>query len=200
MNKLKVAVVGCGFVAQKRHIPSFLRLKDDVSLCAVCDLNQDLARSVANRFGVPNAYSDLSEMLLKEHPDIVDVCTPPKVHAPVAVESMESGCHVLLEKPMASASFVDEGLPSKVFEYQAYGKPIICVSGGEPASYVEATGSGLVVKPNDANGFAEAVVRLYKNRKFASELGWNGWHYVSTNLTTEKIGKHMYEVFASLKG
>lgn len=102
MNKLKVAVVGCGFIAQKRHIPSFLRLKDDVSLCAVCDLNQDLARSVANRFGVPNAYSDLSEMLLKERPDVVDVCTPPKVHAPVAVESMESGCHVLLEKPMAS--------------------------------------------------------------------------------------------------
>jgi predicted dehydrogenase len=50
MSKLKVAVVGCGFVAQKRHIPSFLRLKENVSLCAVCDLNQDLARSVANRF------------------------------------------------------------------------------------------------------------------------------------------------------
>lgn len=103
MDKLKVAVVGCGFVAQKRHIPSFLRLKENVSLCAVCDLNQDLARSVANRFGIPNAYSDLSEMLLKKHPDVVDVCTPPKVHAPVAVESMESGCHVLLEKPMASS-------------------------------------------------------------------------------------------------
>lgn len=103
MSKLKVAVVGCGFVAQKRHIPSFLRLKNDVSLCAVCDLNQDLARDVANRFGIPNVYSDLSKMLSKEHPDVVDVCTPPKVHASVAVEAMESGCHVLLEKPMASS-------------------------------------------------------------------------------------------------
>jgi predicted dehydrogenase len=103
MNKLKVAVVGCGFVAQKRHIPSFLRLKENVSLCAVCDLNQDLARSVANRFSIPNTYSDLSEMLSKERPDVVDVCTPPKVHAPLAVEAMESRCHVLLEKPMASS-------------------------------------------------------------------------------------------------
>ena len=103
MSKLKVAVVGCGFVAQKRHIPSFLRLKNDVSLCAVCDLNQDLARDVANRFGIPNVYSDLSKMLSKEHPNVVDVCTPPKVHASVAVEAMESGCHVLLEKPMASS-------------------------------------------------------------------------------------------------
>jgi len=101
MDKLKVAVVGCGFVAQKRHIPSFLRLRENVSLCAVCDLNQDLARSVANRFGIPNVYSNLSKMLSKERPDVVDVCTPPKVHASVAVEAMESGCHVLLEKPMA---------------------------------------------------------------------------------------------------
>jgi len=100
--------------------------------------------------------------------------------------------------PMASASFVDEGLPTKVFEYQAYGKPIICVSGGEPASYVEATGSGLVVKPGDAHGFAEAVARLYKDRKFASELGWNGWRHVSTNLTAEKIGERMYQVLASI--
>lgn len=101
MSKLKVALVGCGSVAQKRHIPSFLRLKNHVSLCAVCDLNQDLARSVASRFGIPSVYSDLSKMLSKEHLDVVDVCTPPKVHAHVALEAMESGSHVLLEKPMA---------------------------------------------------------------------------------------------------
>jgi predicted dehydrogenase len=102
MKKLRVAVVGCGFVAQKRHIPGFLRLKRHVSLCAVCDLNQNLAKDVANRFGIANVYADFSEMFSKEHPDVVDVCTPPKVHASVAIEAMEKGCHVLLEKPMAS--------------------------------------------------------------------------------------------------
>jgi len=100
--------------------------------------------------------------------------------------------------PMASGSFVDEGLPAKVFEYQAYGKPVICVSGGEPARYVEATGSGLVVKPKDADGLAEAIVRLYKDRKLAAELGWNGWHHVSENATTEKIGEYMYDLLASV--
>jgi len=101
MTKLKVAVVGCGLVAQKRHIPAFLRLNKYVSLCAVCDLNQDLAKNVAEKFGIPNINSNVSEMLFKEHPDIVDVCTPPRVHASVAVEAIENGCHVLLEKPMA---------------------------------------------------------------------------------------------------
>ena len=101
MDKLKVGVVGCGFIAKKRHIPSFLRLKKNVYLSAVCDLNQELAKGASKQFGIPHVYSDLSDMLSKEHLDIVDVCTPPKVHAPVALEAMESGCNVLLEKPMA---------------------------------------------------------------------------------------------------
>jgi predicted dehydrogenase len=103
MKKLKVVVVGAGFVAQRRHIPAFLRLKRHVFLSAVCDLNYELARNVAKRFSIPNAYSNISDMLSKEHPDIVDVCTPPNVHAPVAIEAMEHGSHVLLEKPMASS-------------------------------------------------------------------------------------------------
>lgn len=101
--------------------------------------------------------------------------------------------------PMATMSFVDLGLPTKVFEYQAYGKPIICVSCGEPARYVESTKSGLIVKPRDASGFAETVIRLYKNRKLAAEIGRNGWQYVSENLVVEKIGKQMYEVLVSFK-
>jgi len=103
MNKLKVAVVGAGFVAQKRHIPAFLRLNKQVFVCAICDLKLELAKSVASRFGIPNVYSNLSDMLKREKLDVVDICTPPKVHAPVAIEAMENGCHVLLEKPMASS-------------------------------------------------------------------------------------------------
>ena len=101
MSKLKVGVVGCGFVAKKRHIPAFLRLNKDVDLCAVCDLNEAVAGAVAKEFRIPHVYSDVSEMLSKEGLDVVDVCTPPQVHALIAVEAMESGCHVLLEKPMA---------------------------------------------------------------------------------------------------
>lgn len=101
--------------------------------------------------------------------------------------------------PMAGMNFVDLGLPTKVFEYQAYGKPIICVSGGEPARYVESTKSGLIVKPNDANGFAEAVNRLYMDRGFASELGMDGKEYVVEYLTSEKIGERMHRLFKSVQ-
>ena len=100
--------------------------------------------------------------------------------------------------PMATMNFVDLGLPTKVFEYQAYGKPIICVSGGEPARYVESTKSGLIVKPKDASGFVEAVITLYKDEEFGTELGLNGRKYVSEHLTSQKIGERMYRLFESL--
>jgi len=101
VKKLSVAIVGCGHVARTRHIPSFLRLKKEIDLCAVCDINYNVAQNIAKEFGISNAYSNLSDMLSKENPDVVDVCTPPKVHASLAIESMEYGSHVLLEKPMA---------------------------------------------------------------------------------------------------
>ena len=101
MRKLKVGIVGCGLIAKARHIPAYKRMKKSVELSAVCDLNEKLAMETAKEFRIANAYSNVSEMLSKEDLDIVDICVPPQVHAPVAVEAIEKGCHVIMEKPMA---------------------------------------------------------------------------------------------------
>jgi glycosyltransferase involved in cell wall biosynthesis len=100
--------------------------------------------------------------------------------------------------PMTSASIVNDGLPAKVFEYQSYGKPIICVSSGEPARYVETTKSGLVVKPRDATGLSKAVLTLCRDRRLAAELGHNGWQHVSENMTSEKTGERMWKVLTHI--
>ncbi len=97
--------------------------------------------------------------------------------------------------PMADMRFMDLGLPTKVFEYQAYGKPIICVSNGESARYVRITNSGLVSKPSDPEALAQLVLRLYTDRKLGRWLGLNGWKYVSENLTPQHIGEYMYDLF-----
>lgn len=101
--------------------------------------------------------------------------------------------------PMASITFVDEGLPAKVFEYQAYGKPIVCVSDGEPARYVKVTESGLVAEPKDACGLAQAIIKLHSDREFAFKLGLNGWRYVSENMTAERIGERVYCVLEAIR-
>jgi predicted dehydrogenase len=101
MERIKAAVIGCGFIEKVRHIPAFQRMKNRVELCAVCDLNEDLAKETASEFHIPHAYADTTTMFAKENLDLVDICVPPQIHAPIAIEAMESGCNVLMEKPMA---------------------------------------------------------------------------------------------------
>ena len=100
--------------------------------------------------------------------------------------------------PMAKMDFVDSGLPTKVFEYQAYGRPIICVSGGEAARYIQSTQSGLVVKPGDIEGFVNSVLKLNSDADLGSELGYQGRKYVAENLISANIGQRMYDIFNSI--
>ena len=99
-NKLTVGIVGCGGATQQLHIPAFSRSKS-VFLQAVCDKNENLAKETAGKYHIPRAYSNLSDMLSTDKLDIVDICTPTQTHLPLAVEALQHGCHVLMEKPMA---------------------------------------------------------------------------------------------------
>ncbi|MEM2614650.1 MAG: glycosyltransferase, partial [Nitrososphaerota archaeon] len=87
------------------------------------------------------------------------------------------------------------GISSKLYEYQAVGKPIICVAEGQPAEHIRETGSGIVVKPGDYKKLAETIMLLKENRQMAEKLGVSGKRYVEENLTIERIGERMIELF-----
>ncbi len=101
MSRVKAAIVGAGLIAGKKHIPAFIKHKGKVELVALCDLNQEGAQKLAQQFGIPKVYADIGEMIEKEKPDLVDICTPPQTHVRLAIEAMKRGCNVLIEKPMA---------------------------------------------------------------------------------------------------
>ncbi|MBO3810153.1 MAG: glycosyltransferase family 4 protein [Candidatus Brockarchaeota archaeon] len=90
------------------------------------------------------------------------------------------------------------GISSKLYEYQAVGKPIICVAEGQPAEHVKETVSGIVVKPGDHKALAEAIMLLKENRQMAGKLGVSGRRYVEENLTIEEIGLRMKTMFLGI--
>lgn len=102
-KKLNVAVVGTGAIAAERHIP-ILSKSAQAEIIAVCDLNREAAEKVASQFRIPQIYTNIEEMLNKEQLDVVDLCTPPQTHADLALQAIEHGCHVIMEKPMALRS------------------------------------------------------------------------------------------------
>lgn len=101
-DTLRVGVIGAGWVAVNRHIPSFMK-DDRVKIMAVTSINIADSMSVAKHFGIPKSYDNIDE-LLKQSPDIVDVCTPPFTHHELIVKLAEAGCHILVEKPFAMNS------------------------------------------------------------------------------------------------
>ncbi len=98
----KAALVGTGFIATKKHLPAWERLRKDVELVAVCDIDRARAERVKGQFGVTAAYTDIDTMLQEVEPDFVDICTPPTTHADIAVKSLKANANVLIEKPLAT--------------------------------------------------------------------------------------------------
>lgn len=97
---LKVGIVGYGGIAQNAHTPAWLKLKDSAAVAAVCDINKDRFEQ-AKKLLSPGVkcYTDYREMIEKEKPDIVDICTPNYLHSPISVFGLQSGSNVLCEKP-----------------------------------------------------------------------------------------------------
>jgi predicted dehydrogenase len=108
MDKIKVAVVGCGAIAQRRHIPEYAA-NPNVEFIAFCDPVIERAQEFADRFGA-KAYANYEEMLSELKPDAVSVCTPNALHAPVAIAAANAGAHVLVEKPMAASDAEAEAM------------------------------------------------------------------------------------------
>jgi predicted dehydrogenase len=101
-SAVRVAFAGTGKVAET-HART-LKGIPCVTLAAVCDVDPRKAESFAKRWGVPAWYGSLSEMLGSQKVDTVHVLTTPPAHAAVAIECMQAGSHVLIEKPMATSA------------------------------------------------------------------------------------------------
>jgi len=114
-KKLRVGFVGTGGIAQSTHIPGWQQL-GEVEIVALCDVNQATAAKAAALTGVAkkNVFADYHEMLEKVELDILDVCTPNSYHKAPTVAGLNAGCHVIVEKPVAtSVSEVEEMIAAK---------------------------------------------------------------------------------------
>ncbi|MCF8082922.1 MAG: Gfo/Idh/MocA family oxidoreductase [Deltaproteobacteria bacterium] len=98
---IRVGILGCG-VAAEHHIDA-LRYVPHIDLIWFCDIIEAKAINAANQWG-ENAKSgaDVNDLLIRHRPDTVHICTPPSTHSELTIKALESGCHVLLEKPMAT--------------------------------------------------------------------------------------------------
>ncbi len=106
MKKIRIGIIGCGGIANQKHMPS---LKENSNLCEIvyfCDIIPERAEKAAKEYGAEGARvcTDYHELLSDKSIDVVHVLTPNVSHAPITVDAFEAGKHVMCEKPMAATT------------------------------------------------------------------------------------------------
>lgn len=97
---INIGIIGCGKIAQKRHIPEYLE-NVDANLVGFYDLNQARAKEISETFG-GTAFDSIEDLLADPSIDAVSVCTANHTHAAITIQALQAGKHVLCEKPMAT--------------------------------------------------------------------------------------------------
>src|SRR5260370_27740825 len=101
MDKIKIALIGCGNVGQVIHLP-ILKKMHDVEVLAVVDPDERKAKAVALRFGIPETFKSIEALLSSPTGsaiDAVDICTSTDQHKNAAITSLQARQDTLFEKP-----------------------------------------------------------------------------------------------------
>src|SRR3954452_21675718 len=97
---IRVGVVGAGAIAQLAHLPLLSKMRG-AQLVALCDNDRPKARALADRFDVPDVFTDIEDLLELDDLDAVVVATPNHLHEPHVLSALAAKVNVLCERPLA---------------------------------------------------------------------------------------------------
>lgn len=97
---VRIAVVGTGAIAQLAHLPVLAKIRG-AKVVALCDIDRAKARALADRFDIPDVYTDIEDVLGYDELDAIIVATPNHLHEPHVLEAIAAGVDVLCERPLS---------------------------------------------------------------------------------------------------
>ena len=105
-DKLKVGIIGCGGIANQKHLPALSKQNNKCEIIAFCDIIPERANAACTKFGAEGAkvYATYQELIADSTIDLVHILTPNVTHCPITVAAFEAGKHVMCEKPMAHST------------------------------------------------------------------------------------------------
>ncbi len=151
----KLAVIGCGGLAQSQHIPNIFKL-DNAELSVICDLSQKNLDEVGDYYGVERRCTDYREVLADTEIDGVLIVTREDTHVPLTLEALAAGKHVYVEKPLAetteecakvldaqqkSAKIVAIGMNRRMAPAYQYARKLLWKRGGPKNMFYRITDS-----------------------------------------------------------
>jgi predicted dehydrogenase len=99
-EQIRVGVIGTSWYADFVHLP-FLQSHSQAKIAAICGRNRDRGEEMAQKYDIPNVYTDYRELIEKVDLQAVVVAVPDDLHYPMTMDALDAGLHVLCEKPLA---------------------------------------------------------------------------------------------------
>jgi predicted dehydrogenase len=115
-DAVRLGVVGGGLIAQLAHLPVLRALDDRFAVRALAEPAAPLRDELARRHSIPTAYADHRALLDAGGLDAVLVCSPNATHAPVVLDALDAGLHVLVEKPLCLAPADGDAIAARARE------------------------------------------------------------------------------------
>lgn len=99
-DPIRLGIIGCGKVAHEWHFSAIAHCPH-LRITAISDVNEDRLESTGERLNISWRYADYRDLLERDDIDAIGILTPTASHAEIAIAGMDSGKHVLIEKPLA---------------------------------------------------------------------------------------------------
>ena len=163
-ERLRVGVVGAGAISQLAHLPVLAKMRG-VQLIALCDNDRPKARALADRFDIPDAYTDIEDLLEAEGLEAIVVATPNHLHEPHVLSGLAAGMDVLCERPIALSA---RGTERIVNAATRAGRKVFVANNHRFRSDVQALAGFL--NGNELGKLTGIRAGAYHHRR--TELGW----------------------------
>lgn len=187
-KKYHCGIIGCGRVIDVHHMPAYNEM-EEIEVVALCDKDIEIAKTKAQKYGVPNYYSNFHQMFEKEEIDIALICTPPKSHFSIFREVLKYGVNIMVEKPVADnleeaqeMLRISREYPGKIVVNQQYRYHI------EALAAKKAIDSGCIGKPY----WAELICHLWYPSAGGPPDGWRAREL--ERLTIFEMGIHLMDL------
>jgi predicted dehydrogenase len=122
-DPIRLGIIGCGKVWHERHLPA-LRHCPNARITAIADLDEDRLHRAATKLNIARRFTDYRELLDRDDIDAVGILTPTESHAEIGIAAIQTGKHVLIEKPLALTLKECDRLGAHGAE--ASGKIVVC--------------------------------------------------------------------------
>ena len=168
MKTYNFGILGCGVIS-KTHALAISEI-ENAKLLGVADNNIEYARAFAQKNGV-KAYESYQEMLADKDIDVVCICTPSGFHASNAIEALNSGKHVVLEKPM---SISNEWADKVIEACERTGKKLTVISQFRFSEDIKRVKQLIEENAFGKISLCTLTMKYYRNPEYYSSSSWRG--------------------------